>query len=68
MLYLSLKIFHRLPLVNSVVKLQIEFGAPKSQVNQFLLPFSIYTWNLAPESALGAILFRFGVILGQPIK
>ena len=66
MLYLGSKIFHRFPIVNSVVKLQIEFGTPKSQINWLLLPFSIYTWNLAPESAYGAKLFRVGVILGHP--
>ena len=29
MFYLSLKIFHQLPLVNSVLKFQIKLGGPK---------------------------------------
>ena len=66
MYYLILKIFHQLPLVNLVLKFKIGFGAPKPWSISFLLPFSIYTWNLAPENALGAKHFSHGVILGQP--
>ena len=63
---LSLKIFRRSTVIKLVLEFQIKFGAPKPWSISFFWPFSIYTWNLAPENALGAKHFSHGVILGQP--
>ena len=67
MFNLSLKIFHWLPLVNSVLKFQIKLGTLKPQSISLFWPFSIYTWNLAPENACGAEHFSHCVFLGQAI-
>ena len=66
MFYLSLKIFHRFPLVSSVLKFQMQSGAPKPRSISFFWPFSINTWSFAPENACGAKHFTLGVILGRP--
>ena len=65
MFNLSLKIFRWLPLVNSVLKFQIKLGTLKPQSISLFWPFSIYTWNLAPENACGAEHFSHCVFLGQ---
>ena len=65
MFNLSLKIFRWLPLVNSVLKFQIKLGTLKHQSISLFWPFSIYTWNLAPENACGAEHFSHCVFLGQ---
>ena len=62
----NLNIFHRLPLLKSVVKFQIGFGDPKSLSNSIFFQFSIKIRNLAPESGLGAEHFKHCVILGHP--
>ena len=66
MLFLSSKIFHRLPLVKSVVKFQFGLGDPKSLANSIFCLFSIKIRNLAPDSALGAEHFKHCAILGYP--
>ena len=64
--YLSLKFFHRFPLVRSVLEFQMQSGAPKPRSISFFWPFSINTWSFAPENACGAKHFTLGVILGRP--